>query len=126
MRSIFRGTISDHSTGFIFIFFSSRRRHTRCGRDWSSDVCSSDLCRMAPLIRRFAAPSPRQRGEGPALSESATRRSRSARSEERRGGEEGRFGGSPYYKKKKKKEKLSLSCQSFSQVFTSVCIMIRS
>src|SRR5436305_7237989 len=23
-------------------FFSSRRRHTRCGRDWSSDVCSSD------------------------------------------------------------------------------------
>src|SRR5215813_3981551 len=27
---------------FIF-FFSSRRRHTRCGRDWSSDVCSSDL-----------------------------------------------------------------------------------
>src|SRR6266498_5842207 len=26
-------------------FFSSRRRHTRCGRDWSSDVCSSDLFR---------------------------------------------------------------------------------
>src|SRR3989442_13979375 len=25
------------------MFFSSRRRHTRCGRDWSSDVCSSDL-----------------------------------------------------------------------------------
>ena len=24
-------------------FFSSRRRHTRFGRDWSSDVCSSDL-----------------------------------------------------------------------------------
>src|SRR5690554_8205217 len=24
-------------------FFSSRRRHTRCGRDWSSNVCSSDL-----------------------------------------------------------------------------------
>src|SRR6266498_4871772 len=24
-------------------FFSSRRRHTRCGRDWSSDVCSADL-----------------------------------------------------------------------------------
>src|SRR5690554_8214186 len=24
-------------------FISSRRRHTRCGRDWSSDVCSSDL-----------------------------------------------------------------------------------
>src|SRR5256884_4299979 len=26
-----------------FLFFSSRRRHTRCSRDWSSDVCSSDL-----------------------------------------------------------------------------------
>src|SRR3989442_7894199 len=29
-----------------FFFFSSRRRHTRCGRDWSSDVCSSDLIVM--------------------------------------------------------------------------------
>src|SRR2546422_1713276 len=28
---------------FSFFFFSSRRRHTRCSRDWSSDVCSSDL-----------------------------------------------------------------------------------
>src|SRR5207245_5975851 len=27
-------------------FFSSRRRHTRCYRDWSSDVCSSDLKKM--------------------------------------------------------------------------------
>src|SRR5690554_6976124 len=27
----------------FFFFFSSRRRHTRCGRDWSSDVCSPDL-----------------------------------------------------------------------------------
>src|SRR3974390_1353679 len=26
-----------------FFFFSSRRRHTRCIGDWSSDVCSSDL-----------------------------------------------------------------------------------
>src|SRR5207245_5882670 len=30
----------------IFFFFSSRRRHTRCYRDWSSDVCSSDLFRV--------------------------------------------------------------------------------
>src|SRR5207245_4351794 len=30
---------------FVFFFFSSRRRHTRCYRDWSSDVCSSDLAR---------------------------------------------------------------------------------
>src|SRR2546422_9165800 len=28
---------------YVFFFFSSRRRHTRCSRDWSSDVCSSDL-----------------------------------------------------------------------------------
>src|SRR2546422_9782792 len=30
---------------FFLFFFSSRRRHTRCSRDWSSDVCSSDLAR---------------------------------------------------------------------------------
>src|SRR3712207_7456668 len=28
---------------YVFFFFSSRRRHTRYWRDWSSDVCSSDL-----------------------------------------------------------------------------------
>src|SRR5205814_8752211 len=28
---------------FVVFFFSSRRRHTRCLSDWSSDVCSSDL-----------------------------------------------------------------------------------
>src|SRR5699024_11950895 len=27
----------------FYVFFSSRRRHTRAKRDWSSDVCSSDL-----------------------------------------------------------------------------------
>src|SRR2546429_2736672 len=32
-----------YMTESIFFFFSSRRRHTRCSRDWSSDVCSSDL-----------------------------------------------------------------------------------
>src|SRR2546421_6488868 len=31
------------SSRVIFFFFSSRRRHTRSDRDWSSDVCSSDL-----------------------------------------------------------------------------------
>src|SRR5256884_2460766 len=39
----------DYSYMFVF-FFSSRRRHTRCSRDWSSDVCSSDLRRQ---LRRF-------------------------------------------------------------------------
>src|SRR5439155_18816652 len=32
---------------FCFFFFSSRRRHTRWPRDWSSDVCSSDLFEIA-------------------------------------------------------------------------------
>src|SRR5207249_6418834 len=37
-------------------FFSSRRRHTRSKRDWSSDVCSSDLALAAvpvPGLPRF-------------------------------------------------------------------------
>src|SRR5699024_2226136 len=37
-----------------FFFFSSRRRHTRSKRDWSSDVCSSDL-KMNPLFIVSAA-----------------------------------------------------------------------
>src|SRR5436853_1373113 len=40
------------SGGTIF-FFSSRRRHTRCLSDWSSDVCSSDL--DAGVIDKLAA-----------------------------------------------------------------------
>src|SRR2546422_8303992 len=38
----------DAST-MIFLF-SSRRRHTRCSRDWSSDVCSSDLFTLLKAI----------------------------------------------------------------------------
>src|SRR5690606_40875880 len=33
-----------------FFFFSSRRRHTRFSRDWSSDVCSSDLGEEVGLL----------------------------------------------------------------------------
>src|SRR5690606_41190220 len=33
-----------------FFFFSSRRRHTRFSRDWSSDVCSSDLHVCPPEV----------------------------------------------------------------------------
>src|SRR5256884_7315736 len=36
-------------------FFSSRRRHTRCSRDWSSDVCSSDLLSYSAWRSRFGA-----------------------------------------------------------------------
>src|SRR5258707_5036280 len=32
------------------LFFSSRRRHTRYRRDWSSDVCSSDLATVTALV----------------------------------------------------------------------------
>src|SRR3989449_8609901 len=39
---------------FLF-FFSSRRRHTRCSRDWSSDVCSSDLKIVDPTSVQGAA-----------------------------------------------------------------------
>src|SRR5690349_22418323 len=35
----------------FFFFFSSRRRHTRSLRDWSSDVCSSDLKGSAERVR---------------------------------------------------------------------------
>src|SRR2546429_3864042 len=34
----------------VLFFFSSRRRHTRCSRDWSSDVCSSDLSTLSALL----------------------------------------------------------------------------
>src|SRR6266550_5740488 len=76
-----------------FIFFSSRRRHTRCSRDWSSDVCSSDL--------RWGRSSP--------LRSPTTRRTSSARwpsprrrSEERRVGKSVDLGGRRIIKKKKK------------------------
>src|SRR6266542_2059510 len=42
---------------YIFFFFSSRRRHTRCYRDWSSDVCSSDLPRSDSRTDRSGPPS---------------------------------------------------------------------
>src|SRR5690349_13523147 len=48
-------------------FFSSRRRHTRSLRDWSSDVCSSDLTfiitRSEPLMMKV--PSSVSRGRSP-------------------------------------------------------------
>src|SRR2546422_5828284 len=44
-------------------FFSSRRRHTRCSRDWSSDVCSSDL--QIADARRCSGSLPQRPGESP-------------------------------------------------------------
>src|SRR5690606_40720450 len=39
-------------SAYVLFFFSSRRRHTRFSRDWSSDVCSSDLEIMSDELRR--------------------------------------------------------------------------
>src|SRR5258707_5880961 len=95
---------------FVFFFFSSRRRHTRYWRDWSSDVCSSDLdtwwhggFRTAPYFHnsigilteaasaRIMTPSNVTREQ---LSRSGTR---GMRSEERRVGKECRSRWSPYH-----------------------------
>src|SRR5216683_6211807 len=37
----------------FFFFFSSRRRHTRSDRDWSSDVCSSDLGATSGVVAAY-------------------------------------------------------------------------
>src|SRR2546428_2094349 len=89
----------------LFFFFSSRRRHTRSDRDWSSDVCSSDLGPRPVGARRGAVcPS----GEGVALGGhdgaggAAARGEGRRRSEERRVGKSVDLGGRRIIKKKKK------------------------
>src|SRR3712207_8747501 len=99
---------------FIF-FFSSRRRHTRYWRDWSSDVCSSDL---EDRVQEYGAqepqegrdgfqhlvvhegdqtdPDPGKRGEG-RVGEAPEDPAHQERSEERRGGKECRYRWSPYH-----------------------------
>src|SRR2546421_9251597 len=102
----------------FFFFFSSRRRHTISDRDWSSDVCSSDLLAPlageAPHLRLHFGDQVFEAGQVcprllqaslvallPAAVEPDSRRF--FRSEERRVGKEGRSRGSPYHLKKKKK-----------------------
>src|SRR3712207_7684403 len=95
----------------LYFFFSSRRRHTRYWRDWSSDVCSSDLvssvdsqlCEICPhrlLITKlrqsivpYAADTKRSCGEHQIFSSHSTVN----RSEERRVGKECRSRWSPYH-----------------------------
>src|SRR5207245_7666954 len=69
-------------------FFSSRRRHTSCYRDWSSDVCSSDLS------TRWSGgePPPLQRVEEPQEAGQRRESPPRERSEERRVGKECRSG----------------------------------
>src|SRR5438105_3423932 len=70
---------------FISFFFSSRRRHTSSTRDWSSDVCSSDLCLSRPLSRLRHDDVPQRRlSTGGRTSWNSSRQ----RSEERRVGKE--------------------------------------
>src|SRR5438067_4258588 len=46
------GRVDEHAAAAqLLFFFSSRRRHTRSKRDWSSDVCSSDLIGAGPGAR---------------------------------------------------------------------------
>src|SRR5207247_8480719 len=99
-----------------FLIFSSRRRHTRSTRDWSSDVCSSDLSRpayyeAASALERSgleglvpARPGPRgpHKLTGQILTWAEQQLAASPglrRSEERRVGEEGRggWGGCPHF-----------------------------
>src|SRR2546422_127181 len=77
----------------IIFFFSSRRRHTRCSRDWSSDVCSSDLTRQR---RRRTRPWLPQQPLDQRVRRVVVPRSR-PRSEERRVGKECRSRWSPYH-----------------------------
>src|SRR2546422_5096059 len=96
----------------LLFFFSSRRRHTRCSRDWSSDVCSSDLMSQAIrlflqfldneivdllLLARHACNPPISRDGLAVVSARRAKRVSSARSEERRVGKECRSRWSPYH-----------------------------
>src|SRR5207249_7482689 len=76
---------------FYFFFFSSRRRHTRSKRDWSSDVCSSDLSRSPSRKRRRAS----QSRPCNCISTTVRKRTTRTRSEERRVGKECRYRWSP-------------------------------
>src|SRR2546421_7184442 len=97
----------------VIFFFSSRRRHTRSDRDWSSDVCSSDLDELAPddLPLLLGVGHALERVEEPLASVHHAQRDEEAalegllhlmtlalpRSEERRVGKECRSRWSPYH-----------------------------
>src|SRR5690606_40347316 len=57
-------------------FFSSRRRHTRFSRDWSSDVCSSDLLQTVGILSTaYSTKYPPAHPSTPPLSETIQRTS---------------------------------------------------
>src|SRR5207245_4745367 len=79
---------------YFLFFFSSRRRHTRCYRDWSSDVCSSDLFKLREGVMLKGEIVAGNKGQGPRLKTLETVDGRTlegyarVRSEERRVGKE--------------------------------------
>src|SRR2546429_7305361 len=85
-----------------YFFFSSRRRHTRCSRDWSSDVCSSDLtrtlasCQYDIFVKDVADSRTRQSLMARVLEKRLVELF-GVRSEERRVGKECRSRWSPYH-----------------------------
>src|SRR2546422_6908073 len=96
VNSLFISSYLSHNCLILsyFFFFSSRRRHTRCSRDWSSDVCSSDL------IKRGDMRSAVQVTEGVFAAVDGTHfkfKRALVRSEERRVGKECRSRWSPYH-----------------------------
>src|SRR5947209_11416841 len=95
--------ISSHLV--LCFFFSSRRRHTRYWRDWSSDVCSSDLGKemndAGPTLTPEQESFIEQVGADPASALSSQAPGRVfVRSEERRVGKSVDLGGRPMIKKK--------------------------
>src|SRR5690606_40411110 len=92
-----------YSSFFSFFFFSSRRRHTRFSRDWSSDVCSSDLYQGTQLnyqLTKVAGEMNRRIKLRTAVSgydAMCLLVNVGLRSEERRVGKECRSRGSPYH-----------------------------
>src|SRR5690625_5724539 len=101
-------------------FFSSRRRHTRWPRDWSSDVCSSDLTTLTEATRnhelivqgvsprgalalsRIAKAHAYISGRDFVVPEDVIAMFVDTRSEERRVGKECRSGWSQYYLKERR------------------------
>src|SRR2546422_7020001 len=85
----------------LFFFFTRRRRHTRCSRDWSSDVCSSDLVAILRGLegetRVLPFPDRREHERAGDPVAIGARGLRKTRSEERRVGKECRSRWSPYH-----------------------------
>src|SRR5262245_66104505 len=99
-------------------FFSSRRRHTRCLSDWSSDVCSSDLKERGrrPLFELDEATPQGAKikvvGLGGGGGNAISRMLEAQRSEERRVGKECRARGGADREKKKRTNKRKKSKES--------------